>query len=50
MSKRIEELKGIVNPQKIFIKEITIELGNSQKMVNDLKHFLTIYTEYKNEN
>ena len=33
MSKNIEELEGIVNPQKILIEEITIELGNSQKMV-----------------
>ena len=29
MRKRIEELEDIFNPQKIFIKELTIELGNS---------------------
>ena len=42
MRKRIEELEGIVNPQKILIKELTIELGNYHKMFNRLKN-------YKNE-
>ena len=42
MSKMIEELEGIVNPQNILIKELTIELGNSHKIVNFL-------AKYKNE-
>ena len=30
MSKRIEELEGIVNTENILIEELTIELGNSR--------------------
>ena len=50
ISKRIEELEVIVTPQKILIEELTIELCNSKKMVNDLGKNLTKYIEYKNGN
>ena len=39
MRKRVEKLEGIVNPQNILIKELTVELGNYLKMVNRLKKY-----------